>query len=304
LFDRLSPQSRTGAPGAWAAWRGVTELKRRDARRAHSGQSLAWLGALEARLARSAADVRKAQKLRYRVFYKEGSAVPNVTTLFVRRDCDAFDAICDHLLVIDHGAGDERRPQASDVVGTYRLLRQDIAERYGAFYSAAEFDINGLLRRHRGLRFLEVGRSCVLPEYRNKRTLELLWHGIAAYVAQQRVDVLIGCASLDGTDPDRLALPLSYLHHFARAPEMWRADARPHRRVEMNRLPMEAIDPKTALRALPPLIKGYLRLGAYIGNGAAIDPQFRTIDVLIVLPLATMAARYAAHFGVATGRAG
>jgi putative hemolysin len=304
LFDRFSPNSRPSAPGAWAAWRAFQDLKIRDARRGRSAQSLAWLGPLEARLARNAADVRKAQKLRYRVFYKEGSAVPNVTTLFVRRDADAFDAICDHLLVIDHAEGDAQQPRATEVVGTYRLLRQDIAERCGGFYSASEFDINGLLRRHRGLRFLEVGRSCVLPEYRNKRTLELLWHGIAAYVAQQRVDVLIGCASLDGTDPDRLALPLSYLHHYARAPEVWRADARPHRRVEMNRFPKEAIDPKTALRALPPLIKGYLRLGAHIGNGAAIDPQFRTTDVLIVLPLATMAARYAAHFGVATGRAG
>jgi L-ornithine Nalpha-acyltransferase len=301
LFDRLSPLSRIYAPGAWSVLRVFGESKARDTRFGPAA-TLGWLGPLEVRLAQNAADVRLAQKLRYRVFYKEGSAVANATTLFARRDADAFDPICDHLLVIDHANSEARRQRSTAVVGTYRLLRQDVAERHGGFYSASEFDIDSLVRRHRGQRFLEVGRSCVLADYRNKRTLELLWHGIAAYVTQQRVDVLIGCASLDGTDPDRLALPLSYLHHFARAPKAWSAEALPERRVEMNRMPKEAIDPKAALRALPPLIKGYLRLGAHIGSSAAIDPQFRTTDVLIVLPLATMAARYAAHFGVTTGR--
>ena len=97
---------------------------------------------------------------------------------------------------------------------------------------------------------------------------------------------MIGCASLDGTEPKQLAMPLSFLHHYARAPEEWRARALPERYVEMNRMSKEAIDPKAALRALPPLIKGYLRLGAYIGDGAVVDHEFGTTDVLIVLPVA------------------
>jgi putative hemolysin len=188
------------------------------------------------------------------------------------------------------------------VVGTYRLLRQDVAERHAGFYSAAEFDVAALLARHRGARFLELGRSCVLPPYRNRRTVELLWHGIWSYVLQHRLDVMIGCASLEGTDPDTLALPLSFLHHFARAPEAWRVSALPERRVEMNRLPAAAIDRKAALHALPPLIKGYLRLGASIGDGAVIDRQFGTTDVFIVLPVAAINARYIGHFGDAAQR--
>ncbi len=262
------------------------------------GRPLGRLGPLEVRLADTADDVRQAQKLRYRVFYKEGSAIANAAKLLVRRDLDGFDAICDHLLVVDCAAS-RRKPT---VVGTYRLLRQDVAQKHGGFYSAGEFDIGGLLARHSGLKFLELGRSCVLPHYRNKRTVELLWHGIWTYLLQHRLDVMIGCASLDGTDPDRLALPLSYLHHFARAPEPWQAHALSRRYVEMNRLAKESIEPKAALQKMPPLIKGYLRLGAFTGNGAVIDRQFGTTDVLIVLPVAAIKARYIEHFGQSTAR--
>jgi putative hemolysin len=154
-----------------------------------------------------------------------------------------------------------------------------------------------LIRKHPDLRFLELGRSCVLPRYRTKRTVELLWHGVWSYVRQNKFDVMIGCASLEGTDPDRLALPLSFLHHFARAPDEWRAAAQPHRRVDMNRMAKDAIEAKTALRELPPLIKGYLRLGAFVGDGAVIDHQFGTTDILIILPVSAISSRYIEHFG-------
>jgi putative hemolysin len=258
---------------------------------------LGRLGSLEVRLARKPGEIRRAQKLRYRVFYKEGSAVADARIFFARRDIDAFDRICDHLLVIDHAHSGEVLGNRSAVVGTYRLLRQEVAERHRGFYTAGEFAIDGLIARHSDLRFLELGRSCVLPPYRNKRTVELLWHGIWSYVLQHRFDVLIGCASLEGTDPDRLALPLSFLHHFARAPEPWRAAALPHRHVEMNRMAQDAIDSRAALRALPPLIRGYLRVGAYIGDGAVIDHQFGTTDVLIILPVSAINARYIGYFG-------
>jgi putative hemolysin len=136
----------------------------------------------------------------------------------------------------------------------------------------------------------------VLKPYRGKRTVELLWQGIYAYVLHHGIDALIGCASLEGTDPDRLALPLSFLHHHARAPEGWRARALPERLVRMDRLAREAVDPKAALGALPPLIKGYLRVGATFGEGAVIDRQFGTTDVFVALPVERIGARYRGHF--------
>ena len=260
------------------------------------GQTLGRLGSMEVRLACKAAEVRRAQKLRYRVFYKEGSAIPDTAKMMARRDVDAFDALCDHLLVIDHSAPIARLRRSPAVVGTYRLLRQDIADRHGGFYTASEFDIGGLIKDHANLKFLELGRSCVLPPYRNKRTVELLWRGIWTYVRRHKLDVMIGCASLKGTDPDELALPLSFLHHYAGAPEPWSARALPERYVDMNRMSKDAIDTRQALRALPPLVRGYLRLGAVIGNGAVVDHQFGTTDVLIILPVSGITNRYSTHF--------
>ncbi|HEY2757724.1 MAG TPA: GNAT family N-acyltransferase [Pseudolabrys sp.] len=303
LFGRFRPIPMgpgAGVPGLISSIQAYGGLQAWAARSHRPSQSLGRLGSLEVRLAQTAAEVRQAQKLRYQVFYQEGPAIPNPGRLFARRDVDAYDAICDHLLVVDHAARDRGANNRPAVVGTYRLLRQPLAEDHGGFYTSGEFAIGSLLARHGNLQFLELGRSCVLGPYRNKRTVELLWHGIHAYVLQNRCDVMIGCASLEGTDPKRLALPLSFLHHYARAPEPWRSRALPSRYVEMNRMSKEVIDPKEALRALPPLIKGYLRLGAYIGDGAVVDHEFGTTDVLIVLPISIIEKRYIEHFG--TGR--
>jgi L-ornithine Nalpha-acyltransferase len=295
LFERFRPTpDAPRVPSLISALQAYGGLQAFAARAHRPSQSLGRIGSLEVRLAQTAAEVRRAQKLRYRIFYEEGSAIPNPGRLLARRDIDGYDAICEHLLVLDHATRTQANRPA--VVGTYRLLRQRLAEDHGGFYTAGEFDIGGLLERHSNLQFLELGRSCVLAPYRNKGTVELLWHGIWSYVLQNRLDVMIGCASLEGTDPHRLALPLSFLHHFARAPENWRARALPKRYVEMNRLSKEAIDPKEALRALPPLIKGYLRLGAHIGDGAVVDHEFGTTDVLIVLPVSAINPRYIEHF--------
>lgn len=272
-------------------------------RAARTAPPLGRLGELEVRLAASAAEIRRAQALRYHVFYEEMAAVADWRTQQRRRDCDPFDLVCDHLLVLDRAS--PHRPllrQKPEVVGTYRLLCQEIADRHGGFYSAGEYELAPLLERKRHLRFLELGRSCVLEPYRNKRTLELLWRGIGAYVRMNRVDVMIGCASLEGTDPDRLALPLSFLHHNARAPREWRVRAQEHLFVEMNRMPPSALDSRAALRMLPPLVKGYLRLGAYVGDGAVVDHQFGTTDVCIILPVAAINARYVYHYGIDAAR--
>ena len=265
--------------------------------------SLGRLGGLEVRLASSGTEVRAAQALRYQVFYEEMSAHPDRRTAFRRLDEDRFDRICDHLLVVDDGAVPGRHGRSRHaalgpcVVGTYRLLRQSVAERHGGFYTAGEYEIGPLLDRKGGLRFLELGRSCVLRPFRNRRTVELLWHGIWRYVLSNQVDVLFGCASLEGTDPDRLALPLSYLHHHARAPDEWRVCARPGEHVEMARMPRSAVDRTAALRSLPPVIKGYLRLGAHIGDGAVVDHQFGTTDVFVILPVAEISRKYVTYYG-------
>lgn len=269
-----------------------------------NGETLGRLGSLEVRLARTVGEVIEAQQLRYRVFYEEMSAIADAMTLFTRRDADRFDAICDHLLVVDHaepkrGFAGKPRPR---IVGTYRLLRQSVAGRHGGFYSAGEYDIDALVDRHPGLNFLELGRSCVLEPYRDKRTVELLWHGIWAYVLRHKIDVLIGCASIEGTDASRLATQLSFLHHFAGAPDAWRVRALPERYVTMDRISKAMIDQKAALRALPPLIKGYLRVGAYIGDGAVTDHQFGTTDVCMIMPVANIAGRYVQHYGADAGR--
>ena len=292
-------------------------------RRAGGLEPLGRIGPLEVRLAKSPAEVRLAQRLRYHVFYEEMAAIAGADALRTRRDRDSFDSVCDHLLVFDRDRRDDhalsgslnsarfgtetikRRPlfrRKLPIVGTYRLLRQEIAELHGGFYSAGEYDIAPLVDRNPGLRFLELGRSCVLKPYRNKRTVELLWHGIWSYVLMHGIDVMFGCASLDGTNPDRLAPMLSFLHHKVRAPEPWRVGAVCDRYVEMNRMPADAIDERAVLRDLPPLIKGYLRLGGFVADGAVVDHQFGTTDVLIVLPVAAINQRYIDHYGANASR--
>jgi L-ornithine Nalpha-acyltransferase len=257
------------------------------------GPAIGRLGALEVRLAEGEAELRLAQRLRFRVFYEDrGAAAPGKAL-----DADPFDPVCDHLLVIDHAA-----PAGPEVVGTYRLLRQEVAARHFGFYSAAEFDIEPMLAAKGGLRFLELGRSCVLRPYRNKRTVELLWHGIWSYVLHHGIDVMFGCASLDGTDPRRLALPLGFLHHHARAREPWRVRVRPDRALATDLLPRDGLDARAAIAALPPLVKGYWRLGATFGEGAAVDADLDTTDVLVILPVAALNPRYVAYFGPGADR--
>ena len=268
------------------------------------GRDLQWpilaaTGALEVRLAETDAEVEQAQRLRYRVFYEEMAAVPTPQMRAEGRDFDKFDSVCDHLLVVDRSVLDEDGQPL--VVATYRLTRDVDAARAGGFYTAGEYDIAPMLTGlPRGTKFLELGRSCVVKEYRTRpATMQLLWKGLMAYVARFSIDLMFGCASLAGTDVDAFALPLSYLHHFHPMPENLRVRARPELFVSMNRMPKDRIDPKEALRTLPAMLKGYVRAGASIGEGAVIDRQFGTTDVFIYFPLSGIDARYKSRFGLA-----
>jgi putative hemolysin len=256
-------------------------------------------GTLEVRLARSDAEIRAAQALRFQVFYEEMGARPTPEMQAARLDFDRFDAACDHLLVIDHVKGD----RVGKVIGTYRLQRRAAAARNGGFYTATEFDIGPLLAVQGDI--MEVGRACVAPAWRNRPTMQLLWRGIGSYVVEHDVKVMFGCASLPGTDPQALARPLSYLYYNHLAPAPIRARALPDRYVPINLLEpgevdVEAavadLDARATLSALPPLIKGYLRLGGYIGDGAVIDPEFRTTDVCIIVVTDRLAQKYFKHY--------
>lgn len=252
------------------------------------------------KLAKSKKHVELAQRLRYRVFHEEMGAVADCLTLTTKRDQDQFDEICDHLLVTrsrNESSNPELCIDDEEVVGTYRMLRQTIAKKYGGFYSQNEFDLAPLLARKSDLSFLELGRSCVLAQYRGTPVIELLWQGIWNYVRHYKIDVMFGCASFDGVNPDAHADTLSFLGHHTQLPEDWHARAHEAHYLEMKRKAADTIDCRKAMLSLPPLIKGYLRLGSYIGEGAVIDLAFNTIDVLVVLPIASINPRYFAHFG-------
>jgi putative hemolysin len=259
---------------------------------------LAVSGALEVRLAETEHEVEQAQRLRFKVFYEEMSAIPSPLMRETRRDFDKYDDVCDHLLVVDRDAHDDDGQPL--VVGTYRLTRKKDADKVGGFYTTSEYDLTTMLK---GLpadtKYLELGRSCILKSYRARPgTMQLLWKGLMAYVARFDIDLMFGCASLPGIDVSEMALPLAYLHHFHAMPEHLRVKAQPELFVDMNRLPKEAIDEREGIRSLPAMLKGYVRAGCCIGEGAVIDRQFSTTDVFIYFPVSGLDPRYKSRFGL------
>lgn len=244
---------------------------------------------IQVRLAKNADEIRASQALRYKVFYEEYGATPNEEMRKEKRDIDDYDKITDHLVVLDKDL-----PEDSQIIGTYRLLRRAVAEKHGQFYTSAEYDIQPLLDHEKDL--LELGRSCVLPPYRSRPVLQKLWQGIAHYVADHNIGLMFGCASLHGTDIDQLSEQLAYLHHYHRAEDHLCPKAIESRYVDMNLHAKEDLDAKAVFVSLPPLIKGYIRLGASIGDGAVIDLQFNTTDVCIVMPTAQVTAKYVKHY--------
>jgi putative hemolysin len=247
-------------------------------------------GSLEVRLAENKEEIDAAQALRYKVFYDEMSAQPNAEMLSTKRDYDRFDKYWDHLLVIDNS----KNKILDKVVGTYRLNRKSEAKKNQGFYSTEEYNIDALLNYPGEI--LELGRSCVDQRYRNGQTMQLLWRGIANYVFFYDIKVLFGCASFAEISSELIRKPLSYLHHYHLAPKEFRPIALPNRYINMNLMPKESVNIKEARRLIPPLVKGYLRLGAYIGEGAVLDKQFGTTDIFIVLKTDQVTKRYRSHY--------
>lgn len=235
--------------------------------------------------------VEAAQRLRYRIFFDEmGGKAHNPEVIEQQRDFDAYDEVCDHLLVLDH----DRPEGGQQVVGTYRLLRRAAMEKIGRFYTENEFDITAI--KQYPAEVMELGRSCVDVEYRNRAVMQLLWRGIGEYVERHNVELMFGCASFNGTDIEQYKLALSYLYHNHLAPKELRPVTLPEYFNSIDLIPAHEIDAKKALTTLPALIKGYLRLNGFIGDGAFIDPECNSIDVSIVVKTDRVADKYARRY--------
>ncbi len=249
------------------------------------------LGSLEVKLASNNIEIDAAQDLRYKVFYEEMNANPSSSLRKIKRDIDPYDQFFDHLLVIDH---DINSKVENKVVGTYRLNRGLVRGKKNTFYTSGEYDVSKLIKYDGNI--LELGRSCVHKNYRNGKTMQLLWKSIATYVFNYDIKIMFGCASFPGVDVSQHSEALMYLYKKYLAPKNIRPFALEERYINMKSN-VENLGKEMLIRKkLPPLIKGYLRLGAFVGDGAVIDRDFNTLDVCIVLPTKQVASRYLSHY--------
>lgn len=246
---------------------------------------------LEVRLAETSNDLDAVQALRYKIFYEDMGAVPTARQRALKRDIDGYDAVCDHLLVIDLEKSTSTRPF---VIGTYRLLLGHIADATTGFYSADKFDLDSLIYSPEEM--LELGRSCIDAEYRRRGAMQLLWRGLSQYVNLNNIKLMFGCGSIHGTDVDEASKLLSYLHHYHLAPKYIRPVALAQKHVSMDLVTKKSLDAKQIQRELPPLLKGYLRVGGYVGKGAVVDDVFNTIVVSIVVETENLVSKYRSHF--------
>lgn len=239
------------------------------------------------RLAESEDDIRGAQRLRYAVFVEELGARGELVDHERRLERDAFDPHFDHLLLIDRS----RDPGSHEhVIGVYRLLPCERARALGRFYCDGEYDLAPL--RRSGRKLVELGRSCVHRDHRRGVAMLHLWNGLADYVLSRGIEIMFGAASFPGTDIARHAHALSYLHQFHLAPPGLRVRALSAHFQPMDLMPPEAIDRQAAQAAIPSLIRGYLRLGGFVGEGAFVDHAFNTTDVCLIMDTSAMSDRH------------
>ncbi len=237
----------------------------------------------DVKLAETAADLKAAKRLRYEVFVEELGGGGPLVDHKNRLEQDRFDPFFDHLILTD--------TLTDRVAGVYRVMRSDQAAAAGGFYSSREYDLDALTNS--GRRLLELGRSCLHSDYRRGTALYHLWSGLADYIARHRIDILFGVASFHGTDTAALAAPLSLLHHYHLAPEHLRVSAHAEASQPMDLIDKEALDRRAALLQVPSLMKSYLRLGGFVGQGAFIDHDFNTTDVCLILDTTKMNQRQA-----------
>ena len=245
-------------------------------------------GRFTVRLAESETDIAAAQRLRYRVFVEEMGASATPEDAELRRERDSFDQFFDHLILIDTEA--EHDDPLDYVAGVYRLLRGEVARRGCGFYGESEYDLTKI--RNYPRETVELGRSCVDQEYRGGAAMHLLWTGLGKYVAEHNIEIMFGVASFHGADPAPLALPLSYLHWNHLAPEDLRVRTREEHFVPMDTVPADQVNRAEAMKMIPALIKAYIRLGGFVGEGAYVDKDFNTVDVCLLMDTSRMVDRY------------
>ncbi|MDX1737965.1 MAG: GNAT family N-acyltransferase [Alphaproteobacteria bacterium] len=253
-----------------------------------SGFEPIFINNLEVRVTEDAELIYEAKRLRYKVFYEEGGAIADEATRILGIDQDLFDRVADHLVVLDHSTYGKPK-----VVGTYRLTRESQSSRVGGFYSSQEFDLTRL--EQKSAKLLELGRACVHPEFRNLKVLNALWCGISAYIDAYDIAYMFGCASFPGIEIDGVREAFSFLHHEYLAPEDIRPRALNDMYIPMNWMPLNEIDARRAFKSLPPLVQGYLRAGALVGDGAIADENFQTIDICILLDASYLQSRFLHH---------
>ncbi len=244
----------------------------------------------EVSLAANEEDIAAAQDLRYRVFYEEMSAEPTAEAARCRREVDPYDTQAEHILI--------REREHGTLIACYRLMHRARLPAGAQFYSESEFDLSRLLSHPLAAHSLELSRACVAKNFRTMRVPALLFSAIGHYVKHHNIRMLFGCGSLPGTDPDALAMPLSWVWHHHLAPEPLRGKALEHLYEPMNRVEKDDLTAGEALRFMPPLIKGYLRMGCFVGDGAVVDQRFKTTDILLVLPISddSIDRRYYRHY--------
>lgn len=240
----------------------------------------------ELKIASTKEEIQASQRLRYKVFVEELGASSGAFDQGSKMETDEYDGWVDHLILIDRRI----EPSTMDhVIGVYRLLRDDIALSNGCgFYSDTEFDLAPLIDS--GRKLLELGRSCVHPDYRGGGAMFHLWNCLAEYVIEHKIEILFGVASFHGTNPKDFVHQLAYLYHNHLAPEDLRVTVRENQGISMDLIPLNNIDQKKAIIGLPTLIKAYLRLGGFVGEGAYLDYSFNTLDVCILMDTQRMAS--------------
>ncbi|MCT4574979.1 MAG: GNAT family N-acetyltransferase [Alphaproteobacteria bacterium] len=248
------------------------------------------VGDLEIKLAENEKEIDAIQALRYQVFFEEMDQNTTPENVAKKRDIDKFDSFCDHLMVVDHSLGED---PLETVVGTYRLIKRDVAEANGGFYTSKEFDLTKLLENYEG-NILELGRSCTREDYRSKTTISLLWQGLAYYIFENDIDLMFGVASAEGLDFDKYKEAFAYLYYNHKVEDKYCPKSMDY--IAMDNVPADEINPKKAIRQLPPLVKGYLMVNGKFGDGLFLDKEFNSTDVFVMVETANLTDKYRKHY--------
>jgi putative hemolysin len=238
------------------------------------------------KLAETKSELKQAQALRYSVFYKEKKAKPTFTKKIIKLDYDKIDKYADHLIVLD------KKNKKNKIVGTYRLIRGDVAKLFGGYYSSSEFNLINITNNYKDKHILELGRSCVHQDYRNGSIMNLLWKAIAEYVKLYDIKILLGCASFSGIEPTKYSDELSYLRQNFCLPEHLSVESFDKNIYPVYKLKENNSNQLRIFAKLPPLLKGYLRIGGKVSHNFYVDHNFNTIDLCVVVNTSDIDEKY------------